>query len=216
MESASLAYEREALEHLLDLAPTGLDEVMALVSVIDLLEAGTHDTIVLDTAPTGHTLRLLELPDMAQSWLDAIFDVFLKYDNVFQLPRVTERLLTLSRGIKKLRGMLQSPEATSLIAVAIPTQVCAAETTRLLAACDTLGVSVGGVVVNQITPTGQQGLAASLAEREQPVLRAIREAAKGKTTVCEITRATEPRGLADLTHIGSTLVQAADHMKRAA
>ncbi len=215
MESASLAYEREALEHLLDLAPTGLDEVMALVSVIDLLDSGNHDTIVLDTAPTGHTLRLLELPDMAQSWLDAIFDVFLKYDNVFQLPRVTERLLTLSRGIKKLRAMLQSPSATSLIAVAIPTTVCVAETTRLLAACEKLGVAVGGVVVNQITPPGGSGLAAALAEREGPMLDAIRTAA-GTTAVAEITRATEPRGLADLTALGAQLTADAAPARRAA
>jgi len=57
-----LEFEREALERMLDLVPPGLDELMALARVVALLEPGRDDLLVLDTAPTGHFVRLLELP----------------------------------------------------------------------------------------------------------------------------------------------------------
>jgi len=40
----------------------GLDEVMALLQIMDLVERAEYDLIIVDTAPTGHTLRLLDLP----------------------------------------------------------------------------------------------------------------------------------------------------------
>ena len=40
----------------------GVDEATALSSVIDLVESGEYEVIVFDTAPTGHTLKLMQLP----------------------------------------------------------------------------------------------------------------------------------------------------------
>ena len=61
----------------------GIDEATALTSVIGHIESGTYDTIVFDTAPTGHTLKLLQLPailqaglDKLQSWQAKIWDVW--------------------------------------------------------------------------------------------------------------------------------------------
>merc|ERR1712195_21790 len=50
----------------------GIDEATALSSVIGLIESGTYDTIVFDTAPTGHTLKLLQLPSIIQMGLDKL------------------------------------------------------------------------------------------------------------------------------------------------
>ncbi|MEM7516820.1 MAG: ArsA family ATPase, partial [Planctomycetota bacterium] len=77
--SVDLGFEREALESLLELAPPGIDEVMALVRVTEILAVGDYGRIILDTAPTGHTLRLLELPSLIQAWLEQIFSVLVNY-----------------------------------------------------------------------------------------------------------------------------------------
>merc|ERR1719502_59138 len=50
----------------------GIDEATALSSAITHIESGRYDTIVFDTAPTGHTLKLLELPKILQMGLDKI------------------------------------------------------------------------------------------------------------------------------------------------
>ena len=59
-----LAFDREVLERTLDLSPPGLDEVMGLTKVMALLASGEFDTLVLDSAATGHLIRFLELPEI--------------------------------------------------------------------------------------------------------------------------------------------------------
>ncbi|MGF1576123.1 MAG: ArsA family ATPase, partial [Cyanophyceae cyanobacterium] len=65
-------FERDDLLPIWDLAWPGVDELMAILEVNRLLSKNVADTVILDTAPTGHTLRLLELPD----FLDNILGVF--------------------------------------------------------------------------------------------------------------------------------------------
>ena len=41
--------------------------------MIDLIvEQQGHDLIVFDTAPTGHTLQLLRMPDAMTTWIQAL------------------------------------------------------------------------------------------------------------------------------------------------
>ena len=56
----------------------GIDEATALASAIGHIESGKYDLIVFDTAPTGHTLKLLALPDIIQVNLDFLncFEIF--------------------------------------------------------------------------------------------------------------------------------------------
>ena len=46
-------FDKQDIEGFLDLSLPGLDEVMAIVQIVDLLKAGEYDLIILDTAPTG-------------------------------------------------------------------------------------------------------------------------------------------------------------------
>ena len=46
----------------------GIDELMGMVELVDLLENDTYDTIVLDTAPTGHTVKFLQMPHFIEKW----------------------------------------------------------------------------------------------------------------------------------------------------
>lgn len=65
----------------LDTAPPGLDELVALSRVLKLVQKGgggtsgsdvKFDRIVIDTAPTGHTLRLLALPQFLDGFVDRL------------------------------------------------------------------------------------------------------------------------------------------------
>jgi len=68
-------FGREDLLPIWDLAWPGVDELMAILEVNRLLAREEVDTVILDTAPTGHTLRLLELPDFLDNLL-AVFATF--------------------------------------------------------------------------------------------------------------------------------------------
>src|SRR5690606_9330407 len=89
--------DRAVLDRLLALAPPGVDELMALVQVV----AGAHDVggraLVVDAAPTGHVLRLLEMPGVALAWTHALMRLLLKYRSVVRLEGPGQRVLELSR-----------------------------------------------------------------------------------------------------------------------
>ena len=151
LAQTSLAFDRQAMDRLLDLSPPGLDELIALIRVTELLAESPTITLVIDTAPTGHLLRLLAMPELLYGWLKAIFAVLLKNRQVVRLPRLTDRLIELSKRLKVLRSMLADPQRTALYAVAIPTWLAFAETGDLIAACRQLEVAVACVMVNQVT-----------------------------------------------------------------
>ncbi|MDP3182793.1 MAG: ArsA family ATPase, partial [Desulfobaccales bacterium] len=58
----------EDISRFLDLSLPGLDELMAMLEISRWAEAGDYATIIVDTAPTGHTLRLLMMPELIRHW----------------------------------------------------------------------------------------------------------------------------------------------------
>ena len=60
---AGAIFSREDIEPLLDTTLPGLAEVAGLLAVHDAMESGKYESIVVDTAPFGHTLRLFQLPE---------------------------------------------------------------------------------------------------------------------------------------------------------
>lgn len=221
MEGADLAFDREVLERLLDLAPPGIDEVMALVRVVELLEtkddARRFDTIVLDTAPSGHTLRLLALPALIEQWLASIFRVLLKYQRLVKLPKLQKRLVELSRGTKKLGAMLKDGTTACVLPVAIPTNLALEETKDLVAACRKSGLSVPSLVLNLVTPLDEGSeLSAAVVARERSVIESF-DAGLGEIPRATVMRGSAPRGAAALTALGKSIVGApAAAIRRAA
>jgi anion-transporting ArsA/GET3 family ATPase len=78
------------MEHLLDLAPPGLDDIIALTLIIEHIDQGRYDMIIVDAAPSGHLLRLLEMPALIRDWLRLFFALLLKYRQVLRLPKAVE------------------------------------------------------------------------------------------------------------------------------
>lgn len=207
LQSIDLAYDRDVMERLLDLAPPGLDEVMALLRVVDTLRRHEHDVVILDTAPTGHLLRLLELPELIDHWLQAVFAVFLKYERTFRLPKFQARLIEISRGIKSLRTLLTGPHA-AVIPVSILTDLALAESKDLVAACDRLKVRVPLVFLNQALPPGRGILADAVRLREAGVRKAFADHLP-RTPQVLVYRVGEPRGVEELGSLGRALFASA-------
>lgn len=201
-----LEFDHEVVQRVLDLAPPGLDEVMALLRAMALFEADAYDLFVLDTAPTGHLIRLLETPELIDCWLKAVFGLFLKYRNVFRLPRIVDYLVGLSKQLKHLRGLLCDPARAQLVAVSIPTEMALAETTDLLAACQAAQVCVSAVFVNQVTLAEACVLCASVAAAEAVVCQHFEQALGGVPRGL-VYRCGEPRGLARLAELGRALYE---------
>src|SRR5918999_3062134 len=60
------------INDLLDLSLPGMDEVMSLFELSEVERAGTYARVVVDTAPSGHTSRMLRLPEVFSRWVAAL------------------------------------------------------------------------------------------------------------------------------------------------
>jgi arsenite/tail-anchored protein-transporting ATPase len=142
-------YDRKVMEDLIELAPPGIDEIMAIKTIMDILKKNEYDVIVLDTAPTGHTIRLLEMPGFAEKWVATLRDVLESYPLSEGLEDMLDELLA---SIRLVRKTLVSNK-TLFVPVTIPEAMSIAETKDLLRALQGLGVQTRQVVVNNIFPS---------------------------------------------------------------
>ncbi|MET0624378.1 MAG: ArsA-related P-loop ATPase, partial [Pyrinomonadaceae bacterium] len=111
---------------------------------------GRYSTIVLDTAPTGHLLRFLELPEVALAWIRTFIKLLLKYKNVVRWGGVAEELVALSKSIKRVAALLTDAGECEFVGVAIPERMSLEETARLAARLEHLRVPMRRLVVNNV------------------------------------------------------------------
>ena len=148
----------------------GMQEMMILLELVNLLKFGIfrpyeYDLVIWDTAPTGHTLRLLELPDKVLKWIEIFETSFLRYKRVstgvatlgFKIPgrlppkgNVRTFLDTLSKDLEKIRTILKDKEKCEFNPVTIPEELSIAETERLLATLRDEGIPVRNIIVNRL------------------------------------------------------------------
>jgi len=145
-------FEREAMREMVELAPPGIDEIAALSAVSDLLDDNRYTTIVLDTAPTGHLIRFLELPEVALSWVRAFIKLLLKYREVVRASSVAEELIALSKSIKRVIALLTDAKQCEFVSIAIPETMSLEETTRLTEALERLKVPMRALLINNVIP----------------------------------------------------------------
>jgi arsenite-transporting ATPase len=158
---------------LLQNPPPGLDELVALANVLSLdgndskMAAAEYDVVIVDTAPTGHTLRLLALPKFLDGLLGKLIQIRMKLSGLVStlqslfgssqeaaqrrdaIDTALQRLEEFQTKMNGLRARLQNDQQTNFIVVTIPTTLAVAESKRLMTELDSQGVTVTDVVVNQ-------------------------------------------------------------------
>ncbi|HYU33035.1 MAG TPA: TRC40/GET3/ArsA family transport-energizing ATPase, partial [Thermoanaerobaculia bacterium] len=158
----------EELQGLLDLAPPGLDELSAVSTLIDALAA--EDLVIVDTAPTGHALRLLEAPALLLGWVKELLALLLEYRDAVRLGKLAEELVEMSRHLRQLGETLHDPAETRFLAVTRAAGLPRRETVRLLADLERLALAAPAVIVDAVTPSGEEAAA-----REQAEIRRLRQ-----------------------------------------
>jgi arsenite-transporting ATPase len=152
-----IKFDREAMRELVELTPPGIDEIAALSSISDLLDQQDYDTIVIDTAPTGHLIRFLELPQVALSWVRTFIKLLLKYQHIVHATRIAEELVALSKSIKRVLALLTDKQACEFIGVAIPERMSLEETVDLSKSLERLQVPLQRLLINGVVPEEPAG-----------------------------------------------------------
>lgn len=195
------AHDRSVMHGLIDLAPPGLDELAAVLEITDALTGADPDwdLVVMDTAPTGHALRLLEMPGLVQDWARALMTILLKYQGVARVGDLGALLLDLSKGLGRLRALLVDPQRTAFIVVTRPAALPRLESARLLRRLARLKIPVAGVVINAVG-RGACASCVKASRAQQREIAAVNRLAAGPARRILVTpaRVPAPRGPADL------------------
>ncbi|MBY8991669.1 MAG: ArsA family ATPase [Candidatus Lokiarchaeota archaeon] len=151
------------MEELTSMTPPGIDEALAFGKILEFVETDhDYDLIVFDTAPTGHTLRFLSLPETLSGWIGKLIKMRAKIGNMFgAVKRMFSReekkednslevLERLNDSIINARDDLTNPIKNSFIIVMIPEEMAISETGRLLNELVKNNIPVSNIVVNQI------------------------------------------------------------------
>jgi arsenite-transporting ATPase len=147
-----IKFDREAMRELVELTPPGIDEIAALGTINDLLDEERYQTLILDTAPTGHLIRFLELPQVALSWIRTFIKLLLKYKDVMHANQVAEELVALSKSIKRVIAILTDSDRCEFVGVAIPERMSLEETVDLAKSLEKLKVPMNRLLINGIVP----------------------------------------------------------------
>eukprot|EP00956_Cyclotella_meneghiniana_P013019 scaffold18586_cov72-Cyclotella_meneghiniana.AAC.8 len=205
---------------LLDTLPAGTDEVVALAKVIQLVQRGDFDRVVLDTAPTGHTLRMLTTPSFLADLIERILGVSNKLNsnaavkmllagakNKYDVDDAAEQaksaLLKFQVSMYALEDLFADNSSTEFLIVTIASELAVRESTRLLNDL-TFGdpdmpIRVRSVVVNQVLDEGKvaQAFMSQVAKTQSSCIEQVRTSVRGNTPrITEVSYLdTEPRGV---------------------
>jgi arsenite-transporting ATPase len=175
----------------MNLAPPGIDELFGVLSVVEARRA--YDVIVVDTAPTGHALRLLETPEAAREWTQVLIRMLLKYKSLVRPGRLARELVEVSHSIRELQALLRDATQTRFIVVTRAAEVPRRETERLLARLRRLHLSAPAIVVNALTLAPRKcARCRSVAAAERRELAALRRLCGRRCAIIQTPLAAPP------------------------
>ena len=169
-------FDKEVMEELIALTPPGLEELMALKKITELMKTSDYDLFVMDSAASGHLLRFLETPDIVSEWLKTVFRLLLKYKGVINLSKIhsVESLLDLSRDVRKIQETLASPETTEFVMITIPEEMGIRETGDLSSALRNLKIPSSHTIINMIIPLSDCNFCTIKRQEQQKYIQSIK------------------------------------------
>lgn len=166
----------------------GTHEAAILERIAELSEHALYDydLLIFDTAPSGHTARLLALPEIMSAWTEGLLQRRNKAEKFGAAIRALDgdddpessrganrdrrirQVLTQRRlRFEKLRELVTDPKQCSFVVVLAAERLPVLESAELYAELTRLGVDVGGLVVNRLSPTDQGDFLAARRAQEQ-------------------------------------------------
>ncbi|KAK0739886.1 anion-transporting ATPase-like domain-containing protein [Apiosordaria backusii] len=148
----------------LALSIPGIDEAMSFAEVLKQVKSLSYETIIFDTAPTGHTLRFLQFPSVLEKALKKISQLSSQFGGVLNgllgangalpngqnLGEMMEKLEALRATISEVNQQFKDERLTTFVCVCIPEFLSLYETERMIQELASYQIDTHCIVVNQL------------------------------------------------------------------
>jgi arsenite/tail-anchored protein-transporting ATPase len=147
----------------------GMEMVAALFYVLQFKDSGQYDVVVIDTAPTGETLRLLSFPDVSNWYIEKMYGMFKRLisiarytvGKVMDIPLPSKEVMQSIEDIKvnmeRVKEILEDHEHTTIRLVLNPEKMAIVETRRSYTYLCLYNKTVECLVINKIYPKEAEG-----------------------------------------------------------
>ncbi len=173
--------DQEDIDSIFALPIPGIDEVMGFKTIVDLIDEAKFDKYIVDTAPTGHALRLLALPQLLDEWIKVLAKMRWKYrymvetfSGKYNPDEGDDFLVEMKRTVKKIEGLLKDRKRCEFVAVTIPEDMAILETDRLVNDLNKYGIKVGQLLVNNVLESRDCRFCRERSNAQEKYIRQIR------------------------------------------
>ncbi|MBI5242771.1 MAG: ArsA family ATPase [Elusimicrobia bacterium] len=194
--------DQEDIESVFSLSIPGLDEVMGFKTIMDIMDHGEYGKYIVDTAPTGHALRLLTMPRLLDDWVKMLAKLRWKYRYMIKTfsgkyapDEADDFLLNMKKTVKKIEELLKDQSRCEFIAVTIPEDMAVQETSRLIQSLGEYGVKVKQLVINNVLEPRDCGFCRERHKEQEKYISRIRNRFGNLRTTIAFLQPLEVKGM---------------------
>jgi arsenite/tail-anchored protein-transporting ATPase len=144
-----LWFERRLFEQLLESVPPGVDEILAIFRILDLL-GDEAKRVVIDMAPTGHAIDLLRTPERILVWTRLLLKTLAAHRKLAVVQDAGVEVAELGHRIRDLVKLLGDSESVRVYTVMLAEALPDRETERLISDLKSLKLPLGPLFVNRL------------------------------------------------------------------
>lgn len=175
-------FDKQDIDDFFHLSLPGLDEIMAIIHIADLLKSGAYDLVILDTAPTAHTRVLLSLPKQMAQWIDLMDMLMNKHRYIVRAMTgrykrdACDNFIDDQRDdLLRVQALLTNTDTTEFVAVTIPEPVSIDEVERLVRVLNKDAVPIHSLIVNRVVQSSTCPICSAAGQAQQANLDEIRK-----------------------------------------